>query len=301
MAKKKGKRKAPRRDKKRPRPGGPGPRAPPQPQGPMPQGPMMPPMQQPRPFPGAMVPTPGADPEPFPSLTGAVTARQNKQDLAWIKDKIKELVDYLMAKYPNDRRSQTLKVNIKQVKLVPEYAMRQGILGGFTYETGILEMAMYDDGKKRDEGSLLTSLLHELAHCCDSFVKIAEDHGPQWRVHLEWLLQVATKELKWNVTMLCGDCPGYLLCKLSQCPLCKWECKPRANPPAKGDAEQAPGDDFTTYPRESYNRVCSQPYDWAWLQTMCRQYETRNNLPRKPPPPPAATPPPTTRPPAPSA
>jgi hypothetical protein len=223
-------------------------------------------------------------PKPFPKLTGGKGGAATADDAAtlqFLKDKIKELQDHLMKTYPNDRRSQTIKVNFKEITLVPEYAMRQGILGGFTYETGILEMALYDDGKKRDEGSLLTSLLHEMGHCCDSFVKIAQDHGPQWRAHTEWLMQVATKELKWNVTMLCGDCPGYLLCKMSQCPLCKWECPPPRNPPTQPDAEQAPGDDFLSYPRESYSRVCKQGYTWPWLVTMCKGYETRHGASRK--------------------
>ena len=65
-----------------------------------------------------------------------------------------------------------------------------------------------------------TRLLHEMAHAIDG------SHREGFARANRWLVNIATKELKWRVAFMCAGCRRSGVCK-AQCPLCEWWDDPK--------------------------------------------------------------------------
>lgn len=235
-------------------------------------------------------------PQAFAPLIASETdVNDNKSQVAFLRAKHKQLMDFLQAKFPDDRRTQTLRLNLTQIKMLPEYISRTAgaaaagpnsvgyRVASFAYETGVLEVAPRDeDGQLRPKPKLLMSYLHEAGHCLDSFMPLPDDHGTSWRSHVLWLTNIATKELKWDVLLSCYYCDNYLVCAESQCPTCTWECPPDGQTPEVPALSKNSIPGFHKYSRDAYDRVCVKedlPYEW-W-KGICTDYEVKNGLPRR--------------------
>ena len=226
---------------------------------------------------------PSAQPPTFPAL--AQTGAQQAQDAAaldFIRSKHRELMAHLEVAYPGDRRAQTLKLNLADIRLMPEYVFRRDKnYALFTFATGVMELSPRElSGTLRPRPKLLMSYLHEAAHCISSFVRLPDGHDPAWRAHMLWLTGVATEELKWNVTVACSYCKTYQVCTAAQCPACGWECGPSPTlGPAPTVARSGPTPAFAEYPAEAYTRVCvtnaAEGSKYDWWKAMCAAYKKR--------------------------
>ena len=258
---------------------------------------------------------PRPPPPQYSLIPSETDSSANRAQIEFLRAKHKQLMAFLEQRYPNDRRTQTLRINLITIRSLPEYVSRtkgvaaQGAntagyrVASFAYETGVLEVAPRDEeGVLRPRPKLLMSYLHEAGHCLDSFMPLPDDHGQSWRSHVLWLTNIATKDLKWDVQLSCYYCDNYLMCSKHQCPSCDWECPPDGKEPETPalSVNSVPG--FHKYSVDAYKRVCVKqdlPYDW-W-KGICTEYETKNGLPRRPrlkssletkpppPPPPAKT------------
>lgn len=222
-----------------------------------------------------------------PLIPSGKDGSEDQATLKYLQTKTTELVEHLECKYPGDRRTQVLKVNLTEIKPLPEYASRT-VTGGnfrvgtFYSYTGVIEISLRDKkGKAWPREVLLIFFLHEVGHALDSFVKLSDDHGESWRSHTLWLLNIATRELGWKVRMPCSYCTNYLMCNKELCPKCTWECTGKKAPSKRG-VEKRPAEGFVSYPRPSYTRVCTQrDLPFAWWKNMCGAYETQNRLPAR--------------------
>lgn len=240
-------------------------------------------------------PRPSQPPAFAPLVASETDTTDNKSQIAFLRAKHKELMDFLQVRYEGDRRTQTLRLNLTQIRMLPEYVSRTaGVaaagpnttgyrVASFAYETGVLEVAPRDEGGNlRPKQKLLMSYLHEAGHCLDSFVPLSDDHGVSWRAHVLWLTNIATQDLKWDVLLSCYYCDNYLMCSKSQCPSCGWECPPTGKTPKAPALSKNSIPGFHKYSMDAYRRVClKEDLAYDWWKGICTDYETKNGLPRR--------------------
>ena len=223
---------------------------------------------------------PPKQPRPFsPLVPGGNEKGGNAGLIQAVIDRHKQLMAHLLAKYPNSRRTQMMQVAMTTIRQLPEYVSRSGgggggsfISGTFMPSTGVLELAPRDPGGRlRPLRDLIQSYLHEAGHAIDSFVRLSDDHGPSWRKHTLWLADIATRELNWPFVVDCWDCDNYLLCQKELCPKCVQACNRR---PGRRTIRGQSAGPFSTYPRSTYTRVCTQKNRaWPWLNKLCSEYD----------------------------
>lgn len=92
--------------------------------------------------------------------------------------------------------------------------------GWFDRKQGILYIATHaPNGKPLPDAVISGVLVHEVAHAClDSGA-----HSAEWKNVYVDLLNIATHQLGWAITLECSSCPMYGLCHASECPLCAWK------------------------------------------------------------------------------
>lgn len=91
--------------------------------------------------------------------------------------------------------------------------------GKFFRDSGILRLSTTrHDGRELDPAIVRGVLVHEVAHAALDDGK----HSPAWRDMYVRLLQVATQDLGWDVSLERGSCPYYGVCERHECPRCRW-------------------------------------------------------------------------------
>lgn len=165
--------------------------------------------------------------------------------LSWLQARVGEFVAYLRAHHADDDRVRALLGKLRGVELLPAAEIRPRAVGGaaswrngkFKHSTGVLYVAATDfAGAPRTPGSLLKTVVHELAHATRDAAGGEASHSPRWKQTWLWMLEIATQRLGWDVEVRCAQCTYYGLCERSQCPKCRWLanlCRPYAGPPPK--------------------------------------------------------------------
>ena len=156
--------------------------------------------------------------------------------LDWMRTQVEQVITHLQTRHPNDARTKALVANVKAVHLLPlgetvPNANGVSLNGKYRYSSGELYVASRDSkGKLRTKSSMNQTILHELGHATKNKLLPNEDHhSPSWKQAWLWLLEVATKELGWQVDVVCAQCTNYGMCSQTQCPKCIWLqrlCKP---------------------------------------------------------------------------
>ena len=158
--------------------------------------------------------------------------------LDWMRTQVEQVMTHLQTRYPNDERTKALVANVLAVHLTPygetvPNAKGISLNGKFRYASGELYVSSRDSkGKLRTKPAMNQTILHELAHATrkSAFLgKNENSHSPMWKQAWLWLLEVATKELGWQVEITCNQCTSYGLCSQTECPKCIWLqrlCKP---------------------------------------------------------------------------
>lgn len=168
--------------------------------------------------------------------------REDAETHAWLRERVSELLRYLQRHHATDPRTSIVSGKLKDVLLMDsadslandDDSWRSG---KFKHTTGILYVAARDPfGQRRSEGSLLKTVVHELAHATreKDFGTFDESHNQSWKQTWLWLLEIATRHLGWTVEVKCSQCTYYGLCRRDQCPKCTWLsklCKPYVGPP----------------------------------------------------------------------
>lgn len=153
---------------------------------------------------------------PYESTRTDVTPEQFQEHL--LKLMVRDLVQ---AAGVSERASTA----IKAVKIFPRHKLadaRRGTVrrGWFDRGAGILYVAVHRrDGAPLPAPVVAGVVVHEVAHACvDSGA-----HDEEWRRTYVRLLEVATRVLRWDVTLECSSCSMYGVCEAAQCPLCAWK------------------------------------------------------------------------------
>lgn len=161
----------------------------------------------------------------------------DEEILAWLRARIREFVGLLTESHAGDPRAQALLRKLRDVRLLPsgESRMNGGVWknGKFKHSTGVLYVAPRTPaGQVRGEGSLLKTVVHELAHATRFKEPGETSHSQQWKQTWLWFLSLATQDLGWIVDIKCAECTYYGLCDRSACPKCNWLqnlCRPYAS------------------------------------------------------------------------
>jgi hypothetical protein len=163
-------------------------------------------------------------------------ARDDDDDEAWLETRLRELHAHLAQVDPE---LEDLVGVVKDVKILEDNAARRlpngkiGFNSGkFKHSTGVLWVGSRDGhGRQRSRGTMLMTLLHEMAHATvgPTHRERGTPHDTRWGDVWKRLLRHATQHLGWEVEVRCAECTYYDLCAKEQCPKCVWtqaQCAP---------------------------------------------------------------------------
>lgn len=217
--------------------------------------------------------------DPAPVLTPAQKA-ENAALIGFVQAKHRDLVAFLKAKHPDDPRTQAVEALLAGVQ---ELTLEQSLLlsaskstdptqimaGGYNRNTGVMQLLVRNpNGALRSRGHMLSTYLHELAHCMD-WTASGPIHAESWKTHFLWLLKAASSPpLNWEVGVACTDCGNYGVCSTADCAACVFAKCPATRPSALADVK--PRQDYAKSPPSTYERVCTrQTRTWPWWKQAC--------------------------------
>lgn len=159
-------------------------------------------------------------------MTEGYTDDENDE---WLEQRLIELHAHLSTANPDLAAKVSV---VKEVNILRDPAPRKlpnGKIGynsgKFKHSTGTMSVGGRDGhNRERSRGSMLMTLLHEMAHASIGPTNLAErlPHGEEWSGVWKQLLFHATQELGWEVEVRCAECTYYNMCTQQQCPGCKW-------------------------------------------------------------------------------
>lgn len=145
---------------------------------------------------------------------------------------VEELLRAAMARFPDDARFHVARRSIRRV--VPDspedmvnHTRKTVRRGKFDRARGVLYIGTRrPNGTPLPPGVVRSIVVHEVAHAALT----QGAHDDAWRDVYLRLLDVATADLGWAVSLECSSCRLYGLCSRSQCPACSWvPCKLRSS------------------------------------------------------------------------
>ena len=158
----------------------------------------------PRTSPPSPPPVPCERSDPDASREALETARVLEADAL-------HFLEHLKKQYPNDSRTQLLDARWNKRILPSSPYERTQIKASFNKKSGCLHLALHES---RPRAQLLGIMLHELAHC------VGVGHDEDFRKTWIQFLNVATRELGWDVALHCQNaCTSYNVCG-ANCSLC---------------------------------------------------------------------------------
>jgi hypothetical protein len=123
-----------------------------------------------------------------------------------------QLLRHLSARYPQHPTTRDLLQRWNRRVLPTREFSSPNVKASFNKSTGCL-YARLDETRSVEQW--LGIVLHELAHASGT------SHDEEFRRAWKFLLNVATRELGWNVVLHCRTaCSSYLLCAPQDCELC---------------------------------------------------------------------------------
>ena len=156
----------------------------------------------------------------------------------WLTERLTELQSHLAEVDPELAE---LTAVVREVQILRDSSPRKlpnGKIGynsgKFKHSTGTLWVGARDGhNRERTRGSMLMTLVHEVAHASIGPTNLANGtpHGEEWNKVWQRLLKHVTGHLKWDVEVRCAECTYYNLCTKTQCPGCQWmqaTCAPYA-------------------------------------------------------------------------